>query len=107
MICYARNFEDVILQRVFAKVSQGCYLDVGASIPIVDSNTFALYEKGWRGVAMEPLPYRQQWEQARRERPDVGEARGTDKSRQFERQHEIIFRFILRGTQKEGAILNG
>jgi FkbM family methyltransferase len=62
MICYTRNFEDVILQRVFSDVAQGCYLDAGASIPINDSNTYALYQKGWRGVAIEPLPYYQgQW----------------------------------------------
>ena len=36
-------------------------------MPIQDSNTYALYQKGWRGVAMEPLPYGQQWEQARPE----------------------------------------
>jgi FkbM family methyltransferase len=67
MICYAQNFEDVILQRVFADVPRGCYLDVGASMPVGDSNTYALYKKGWRGVAMEPLPYQQMWQEARPE----------------------------------------
>jgi FkbM family methyltransferase len=65
MVCYTRNFEDVILQRVFADRYQGCYLDVGAYAPVVDSNTFALYQKGWRGVAMEPLPYERLWETVR------------------------------------------
>ena len=54
-ICYTRNFEDVILQRVFANVSDGCYVDVGASNPIVDSNTYALYTRGWRGICVDPL----------------------------------------------------
>ncbi len=68
MICYTRNFEDVILQRVFLDVPDGCYIDVGASIPFNDSNTYGLYQKGWRGVAIEPLPYYQQiWEQIRPE----------------------------------------
>jgi FkbM family methyltransferase len=67
MICYARNFEDVILQRVFADIAQGCFLDVGASMPISDSNTYALYQKGWRGVAMEPLPCGEFWREARPE----------------------------------------
>jgi FkbM family methyltransferase len=61
MICYTRNFEDVILQRVFADVSAGRYIDVGASHSVIDSNTYALYCKGWRGVAVEPLPYRDHW----------------------------------------------
>jgi FkbM family methyltransferase len=67
MICYTRNFEDVILQRVFADIAKGCYLDVGASLPVVDSNTYALYELGWRGIALEPLPFGEQWAQNRPE----------------------------------------
>jgi FkbM family methyltransferase len=35
-------------------------------MPVNDSNTFALYQKGWRGVAIEPLPsYQKAWQQAR------------------------------------------
>src|SRR5688500_14051812 len=44
MICYTRSFEDVMLQRVLRDVEQGCYLDIGACAPIMDSNTFAFYE---------------------------------------------------------------
>ena len=65
MICYTRNFEDVILQRVLADVQQGWYLDVGAGEPIVDSNTYAFYQKGWRGVAIEPLPVKKMWQDSR------------------------------------------
>ena len=62
MISYSSNFEDVILQRVFADIAQGSYIDVGASLPIEESNSFALYQKGWRRIAIEPLPYRQAWQ---------------------------------------------
>jgi FkbM family methyltransferase len=56
MISYTRSFEDIMLQRVFRDVEAGCYLDVGACIPRIDSNTFALYdEKQWRGICIEPL----------------------------------------------------
>ncbi|MGQ0523672.1 MAG: FkbM family methyltransferase, partial [Betaproteobacteria bacterium] len=58
-------FEDVILQRVLSDVQAGCYVDVGASHPIVDSNTYALYEKGWRGICVEPLGYGEIWNEAR------------------------------------------
>ncbi len=62
MKCYTRNFEDVIIQRVFARYEKGTYIDVGASVPIPDSNTYALYQKGWRGIAIEPLTdYNEQW----------------------------------------------
>lgn len=55
MISYCRNLEDVIIQRVFADVPQGRYLDIGASAPVHDSTTYALYERGWRGIAADPL----------------------------------------------------
>lgn len=67
MISYTRNFEDVILQRVLSDVPIGCYVDVGASFPVMDSNTYALYQKGWRGICIEPLGYKQAWDQARPE----------------------------------------
>ena len=67
MISYSSNFEDVILQRVFADVAKGSYIDVGASLPIEESNSFALYQKGWRGIAIEPLPYAQAWQDMRPE----------------------------------------
>ncbi len=66
MVSYSQNFEDVILQRVFSEVQKGNYIDVGAASPIVDSNTYALYRKGWRGVAVEPLPRQERW---RKDRP--------------------------------------
>jgi FkbM family methyltransferase len=67
LICYTRNFEDVILQRVFADIGEGCYLDIGASDPVSDSNTYAMYTRGWRGIALEPLPFGPLWA---RDRPE-------------------------------------
>lgn len=67
MYCFTRNFEDVVLQRVLAGISHGCYLDIGASNPVDDSNTFAFYLKGWRGVVVEPLPYDDSWQLQRSE----------------------------------------
>lgn len=55
-VSYTRNFEDVMLNRVFDSVPQGFYVDVGAYHPAVDSNTYAMYLRGWRGVAIEPAP---------------------------------------------------
>ena len=54
-IQYTRNFEDVILCRALQGIDHGCFLDVGASNPIADNNTYALYQRGWRGIAVEPL----------------------------------------------------
>jgi FkbM family methyltransferase len=77
LISYTRNFEDVILQRVFGGVQQGVFIDVGASVPVDDSNTYALYEKGWRGIAIEPLGYERYWQQARPEDKFLNVAAGA------------------------------
>jgi len=57
MVCYTRNREDVMLQRAFAGIEQGFYLDVGAFTPVFDSNTYGLYTRGWRGICIEPQVY--------------------------------------------------
>jgi FkbM family methyltransferase len=56
MISYAQNGEDVVLDRVFAGVENGFYIDVGACNPVEDSVTYHFYERGWRGVNVEPDP---------------------------------------------------
>jgi FkbM family methyltransferase len=66
MISYTRNFEDVILVRALGCIQQGFYVDVGASHPVGDSNTYALYGMGWRGIAIEPQPiFNADWQQHR------------------------------------------
>ncbi|WP_321858879.1 FkbM family methyltransferase [Burkholderia cenocepacia] len=54
-VSYAQNFEDVMLWRALAKVERGFYIDVGASEPYADSVTAAFYERGWRGINIEPM----------------------------------------------------
>ncbi|MDR0183638.1 FkbM family methyltransferase [Lysobacter sp. UC] len=54
-VSYAQNFEDVILRRVLADVHGGFYVDVGAQHPLRDSVTRAFYERGWRGINIEPV----------------------------------------------------
>lgn len=55
-ISYAQNFEDVILWRALKHVENGFYIDIGAQDPVVDSVSLAFYERGWRGVHVEPTP---------------------------------------------------
>ncbi len=55
-ISYAQNFEDVILWRALKHVGQGFYIDVGAAWPDEHSVTNAFYERGWRGINVEPNP---------------------------------------------------
>jgi FkbM family methyltransferase len=55
-ISYAQNGEDVLLYRALRDVERGCYVDVGAADPVFDSVTFAFYQRGWRGINLEPSP---------------------------------------------------
>ena len=67
-ISYAQNFEDVMLWRALKNVERGFYIDVGAAWPDEHSVTRAFYERGWRGINIEPNPVFHQQLQARRPR---------------------------------------
>lgn len=54
-VSYAQNGEDVVLNRVFAGVTAGRYIDVGAHDPIELSVTKQLYDSGWSGLNLEPV----------------------------------------------------
>ena len=53
---YAQNFEDVMLWRALGHIENGFYIDIGAQHPVVDSMSKAFYERGWRGIHVEPIP---------------------------------------------------
>ncbi|RVT94937.1 FkbM family methyltransferase [Sphingomonas crocodyli] len=56
IISYAQNFEDVILWRALGHIENGTYIDVGAHHPDIDSVSKAFYDRGWRGIHVEPGP---------------------------------------------------
>src|SRR5690348_4811918 len=56
MISYAQNGEDVLLERLFGGQADGFYVDVGANDPTELSLTRHFYDRGWRGVNVEPVP---------------------------------------------------
>lgn len=56
MLSYAQQWEDVVLRRAFPDVEDGFYVDVGAADPVNDSVTKYFYDKGWRGINIEPMP---------------------------------------------------
>ena len=56
-ISYAGNHEDILLKRVFKDISEGFFIDVGAAHPTNGSVTKLLYDKGWSGLNIEPLPH--------------------------------------------------
>jgi FkbM family methyltransferase len=54
MISYAQNREDVLLRRFFSDREDGFYIDVGANDPVQHSVTKHFYDRGWRGINIEP-----------------------------------------------------
>jgi FkbM family methyltransferase len=53
-LSYSQNLEDYHLSLAFAGQTTGTYIDVGAGHPIADNVSFWFYERGWRGVVIEP-----------------------------------------------------
>lgn len=53
-ISYAQNREDVILEAFFRSDEIGFYVDVGANDPTIDSVSKRFYDRGWRGINIEP-----------------------------------------------------
>lgn len=53
-ISYAQNNEDIIISGFFEGVDNGFYVDVGANHPDSLSITKIFYDRGWRGLNLEP-----------------------------------------------------
>jgi FkbM family methyltransferase len=67
-ISYAQNLEDVMLYRALRHVERGFYIDVGAQHPVIESVTKAFYDRGWRGINIEPVA--KYFRLLQRERPE-------------------------------------
>src|SRR5258708_2934509 len=55
-LSYTQNLEDYHLSLAFAGRKSGTYIDVGAGHPVADNVSFWFYERGCRGVVVEPQP---------------------------------------------------
>jgi len=51
---YSDFGEDLIVEKLM-KSEMGSYVDIGAGHPVIGSNTFYFYQKGWSGVTVEPI----------------------------------------------------
>jgi FkbM family methyltransferase len=67
-LSFAQHGEDLVLAEMLADTPSGFYVDVGAFDPVMWSNTFGLYRRGWRGLTVEPSPGRSSHFQSRRPR---------------------------------------
>jgi len=51
---YSQYGEDDLIDKYLDISKPGLYIDIGAGDPIELSNTYKLYEKGWKGLLVEP-----------------------------------------------------
>lgn len=77
-VSYAQNREDVVLFRALGQLGTGRYIDVGANDPTEDSVTRAFYDRGWRGITVEPVAADAARQRAERPGDIVVEAAATD-----------------------------
>ena len=47
---YAISNVDLVIDRMFAKISKGIYIDIGCNHPIKFNNTYLLHKRGWTGI---------------------------------------------------------
>jgi FkbM family methyltransferase len=80
-ISYAQNGEDVVLWRALGHISAGRYVEVGANHPRNDSATRAFYDRGWKGITVEPVPQFADLQRAERPRDHLVEAAITNSGR--------------------------
>jgi len=64
----SQYLEDIHLDSIFKNQSTGSYIDIGANDPVIFNNTKLFYDKGWRGINIEPN--RQLYDKFCCERPD-------------------------------------
>ncbi len=55
-VYYSQEGEEIILRRYFNYKNTGFFVDVGACHPIRFSNTYKLYQLGWRGINIDATP---------------------------------------------------
>lgn len=57
---YSIEAEDLMLETILSGPlkhhTTGTYIDIGSAHPIEHSNTYLFYQKGWRGLCVEPNP---------------------------------------------------
>ena len=47
---YSISNVDLIIDRMFSKLNNGFYIDIGCNHPIKYNNTYLLYKRGWNGI---------------------------------------------------------
>ncbi|HSJ21018.1 MAG TPA: FkbM family methyltransferase [Nocardioidaceae bacterium] len=90
IVSYAQNGEDVVLWRALGHIEGGVYVDVGANDPVEDSVTKVFYDRGWRGLDVEPVAEYAEALRAERPRDHVAEVAITGEDHGSVTLHEVV-----------------
>lgn len=52
-LAYSQTGEDIIIKNILESIKNGFYVEVGSNEPIQNSNTFGLYQQGWKGITID------------------------------------------------------
>ena len=55
-VVFSGKFETSLVAEFFGQSAVGYFVDVGASHPIIGSQSWHLEQSGWKGVLVEPQP---------------------------------------------------
>ena len=55
-LAYSQTGEDIIIQNILKTIRNGFYIEIGSNEPIQHSNTFGLYQQGWKGITVDANP---------------------------------------------------
>lgn len=92
--------DSLIYERFFKGVHNGIFLDVGANDPKAGNNTLLFEEKGWTGIALDPLPgLEEKWAQSGRRARFFNLAVGSSVGR-------VTFE-VVRGSESWNDMLSG
>ena len=104
-VSYAQNREDVLLWRALNDVERGHYIDLGAAEPVTDSVTYALYQRGWSGINVEPV--RSLFDKLQAERPrDINLNIGAGAATGEQTLHELVGTGLSTFERKEAERLS-
>lgn len=108
-LSYTQNLEDYHLWLALGGDAPGFYLDIGAGHPVADNVSLWFYERGWRGIVVEPQPALAELYPRVRPRDEVfaglvGRSVGTAELHVFPRLHGLS---TMVGAQAENSLRHG
>lgn len=109
---FSQCFEDRFCLNLIEilKLNNPIYLDIGCNHPIIGNNTFLLYQKGFKGVLVEPIP--SMCDLIRKERPNdvvlnIGVGENEEIKKLYEFNENVLSTFCKSDAEEIARDSNG